>query len=266
MTLLDEWHFLVSALRLHIADVYPSRAKPLTPRKSEPLPPPPSLPVPSLPAPSSPVPSPPVKKQAMTPAPEIKKQPQNLPPAPPIEIPNVAFNPVMQALCRPYSAPTVASLQACIDALEKLGVSTTAAPQEKTKDKEMSLVFVSFFPPGSKEDQFVQKVYQAVAERLIPSHLYLVPALQAAADCLTLCAAKAVKGVILAYGTEQQAKLALWLAQFGQELQASQLEVSPLVAKRELFGTPFFELNLASSMLDDLEHKRALWTALQKIV
>ncbi len=250
MTLIDEFYSLVHALRVHIEQEYPclepyekTLAKPralppVAPKKIEkriepaPLPPPVSAPI--------------AKK-------EVKK-PEAAPK--PIPTPTAQIPKVLQALNRPFIQPTRTPLGDCLLAFDKLGITHIQEPAELPSALVHELTFVSFFAPGSQEEQFIQKVVASVQGRLMPCRLYTQPDLLAAGCCHTLACQGASKALYLAYSQADSPKVSSWLSFFGDDI----------IDKKTLFATQVHELVLNASLIEDVEYKRTLWKELQRFV
>lgn len=262
MNALDELHSLVQDLRLHIAQEYPDIQLPERthmPAKIAPVAAQAVAQVVALPKPPASISKPPPKQEPIKPAIVVPK-----PKA--AEIPTTPLEPIMQALARPFVKPAQISLADCIQKLEKLGVHTLDAPQEPQVLAHRELVVVSFFPPASEEEKFIQKVAASVSERIMPCSIYLQPGLSAAAECFTLAASSAAKAVVIAYAQDDAQKLSQWLAYFGDDLKDGDLQKSELRSKRTLFTVSFYDLIVTPTTLNDTAFKRALWNDLQAIL
>lgn len=262
----DEWHSLVQGLRLLIEQEYPC-LQPHTPQVVAKRP---------VPAPKAPQMQP--KAQTLVapvvdkkPEPSVAKKPELAKSAPKPkekEIPTSPLEPIMQALCRPITPPQAISLVDCLAAFQKLGIPHIDAPQELAINTDCQITFVSFFAPGSVEEKFIQKVASSVNERLIACSVYLQPGLTAAAECFTLAASGSSKAIVLAHALEDGPKLAAFLAYLGDDLkddvQPSKISTEVLLSKKALFGTGLYDLIVTPATMEDVAHKRALWSDLQK--
>lgn len=254
MNALDELHSLVRDLRLHIAQEYPDlqlEMRPAPIAKAAPLVAPPK-PVPQIPKPVA-------KQEPIKPIP-VKAKPKEA------EIPKTPLEPIMQALCRPFTKPAMISLADCIAKFEKIGIHTIDAPQEQATLPITELVMVSFFPPGSEEEKFIQKVAASVSERIMPCSIYLQPGLSAAAECFTLAASSAAKAIVLCLAQDDAQKLSQWLGYFGDDLKEHDMQKTQLASKRIIFTTPIYDLLLSPTTMNDTAFKRALWSDLQAIL
>lgn len=249
---IDELSSLVRDLRLHITQEYPDLQ--LTEKATAARPATPTVQVqPVIKTPTKIDPPPVVAKPV---APPKAKEP---------ELPKTPLEPIMQALCRPFTKPALVSLLDCVDKLKKLGVHTIDAPEKPLEPIQTELVVVSFFAPASAEEQFIQKVASSVQARLCLCSIYLQPGLNAAAECFTLAASGAAKAIVLAYQQNDAQKLAQWLAYFGDDLKANELQKTELTSKKVLFTAPLYDLQLTSAMMNDPAYKRTLWNDLQAI-
>jgi hypothetical protein len=250
---IDELHSLVRDLKLYITQEYPHLQHAEKPDVTRP-----SIPAVHV----QPVIKQPVKLEPLT----VTAKPAAIPKAKEPELPKTPLEPIMQALCRPFVKPAMVSLLDCVDKLKKLGVHTIDAPEKSLEPIQTELVVVSFFAPGSQEEQFIQKVASSVQARLCLCSIYLQPGLNAAAECFTLAASGAAKAIVLAYQQNDAQKLAQWLAYFGDDVKVAEIQKSEIAAKRILFSSPVYELVLTLAMMNDPIYKRSLWNDIQAIV
>jgi len=248
---MNELLSLVRELRGYIAQEHPEleysepvRAKAVAP------------PAPPLPAPARPKA---VAKVAAAPPPPTAAPAKK-------EAPKAPLEPVMQALNRPFSKAIRAPLLDVVEKFDKLGIKRVDAPKEKEQAATFELTFVSFFAPGSHEEQFIKKVVASVNERLLATRLYVMPGLDAAAFLYTLAASKKSKAVILAHAQEDGTKRASFLAFFGDELHAASSQKAKLICHHTLFDVPLYDLILTTAQMEDTATKRALWADLQQLV
>ncbi len=259
---LNEWHTLVGDLRLYIAQEHTQEFPDLqqqdlqlqnqivTPCK------------PVIKAAS--IVKPVVEPKPVLPS-SVPKKP-SMPKPKEVEIPKTPLEPIMQALCRPFTKPPAISLADCLEKFRKLGIPTIEAPEIQPQVSSSQIVMLSFFDPGSEEEKFIQKVASSVQMRLIACSLYLQPGLSAAAGCFTLAASGHCSAIVIMMAQEDAPKLAHFLAYFGDDLHASEIQKELLSSKRSLFGTSLYELILTPAMMSDTAQKRALWNDLQKLL
>ncbi len=259
MTVLDELHALIKDLRVHIEQEYPC-LQPLEKVVSKPK---------ALPPPSAFVPKKEAKKVELVPAIAPKLEPKPKPvivekaAPPPKQAPTQTVPKILQALNRPFIKPQPLLLTDCLAAFDKLGIPHIKEPEADAIVIEKEVAFVSFFPPGSEVEQFIQKVASSVHERLMPCRVFTQPGLSAAALCHTLACQGSLKALIIAYSQEESPKLATWLHYFGDDITATTPTEGVLPTKRSLFTSPLCELMLTPSQINDVEFKKTLWKALQ---
>ncbi len=241
---------IVQDLRLYIAQEYPDLVIKEIARspKQAPVAVPPPKPKP-LPTPQAAAPPPP---------PKPKEKEKELPKGPVI--------PLMQALNRPFSKPIRAPLLDVLERFDKLGIKRIDVKKEEAIPRAKELTFVSFYAPGSEEEQFIKKVVASVGERLLPVRLYTQPSLEMAAFVYSLAASRLAKGIILAYPQEQASYHAAFLAYFGDDLHKDAKPLSKLHADHSLFDVSVYNLVLSLNQMNDQTIKRALWSDLQQLV
>jgi hypothetical protein len=175
-------------------------------------------------------------------------------------------HPLLTVLCRPFSKPLASPLSDCIEKFEKAHVSCLEAPVDELRPAFAypKLLFVSFFAPGSAEEQFLQKVQEACSARLGPAIFSALPTLDTAAEAITFSTCGALSAIVLAFDSSTQSKAASWLGLFGSDLQPLSVEKPPLISKKGLFGVPLYELIVPP--VQDVAFKGALWKALQAAI
>ncbi len=242
---------IVQDLRLYIAQEYPDLVL------KEPLQPKPRA-VQAAQAPTPPPPRPKAPPLAAVQPPKPKEKEKELAKGPVI--------PLMQALNRPFSKPIRAPLLDVLDRFDKLGIKRVELEKEKPVQTKQEITFVSFFSPGSEEEQFIKKVAASVNERLLPTRLYTQPSLEMAAYVYSLAAARKAKAIIIAYPQDLASQMASFLSYFGDDLHKETRCLSLLNCQHTLFDVSFFDLALSKAQMNDQLFKRALWSDLQTLV
>ena len=185
--------------------------------------------------------------------------------------------PFIQTLSTAIAKPQKPSFTDIVDKIKQFNsasfchelISECAIDESMTWKKEYpNFALISFFPKGSEEEIFLQKVAQAIASRLsISSAFFTMPTFQTAAELACFSSSGSLKTAVFAYDLSLQQKASEWLAYFPSlEPATEHPEAAPLTLKRKLFSTPFYQLALPPHYEQALDFKAALWKALQHIL
>lgn len=277
--LLDETHLLVSSLLLYLHEntpITPSFScrkkvrQPVDEESSTPIIPP-AAPVITAPSAATPV----ANVQKKPPAPIAQK------PAPPREpepqlAPAHIYSPFIQTLSQAITPPPPPYLDDILEKIQHFGGASLNKESFANEPEELltwkkeypQFAIVSFFPKASQEEQFLQKVGQAIASRLLLSTAFFsMPSSQAAAELACYSSSGILKTVLFVHDLALQQKAFEWLASFPslENLDASQ-HLEPLAPKKKLFSTPFYQLSLPSHYEQSADFKASLWKALQQLL
>lgn len=238
MNTLDELLALVQDFNHYIRQEYPDLV--LQPVKQQPVPIPKKPFVPPPPPPPAPAPKP----TAILP----KKEPE------PVPVRHTA-DPIMLTAAKPFVKPMQAPLTDCLEKFKKLGITVLDEPTGGPAARAKTVVFISFYQPGSQEELFIQKVAASVTERLLYCRHYSQPRAKEAALTLSLAASKETQSIFLFYNEQEMPKVREWLAYFGDDVAGSD----------HILACPIKTIHVTAALMHDPAEKKALWKELQSL-